>query len=243
MSMMSGIKMRVKSALHVSDPRRDFHSDRYLRHNLRRLEHLSTLNLPLSGRSVLELGAGIGDHTSFFLDRGCTVCATDPRPENLRLLASRYPSVEVAPLDLERPLMSPQIFDVVYAYGVLYHLRRPEEALEFMAGRCGDILLLETCVSFGIAEAINLTAEDAAQPSQAVSGTGCRPTRPWIWTQLRRHMPFVYMPKTQPWHEEFPLDWNKPTSRGLTRSIFIASRTELSNAMLVPSILMKQIRC
>jgi len=41
----------------------DFHSVGYLRHNARRLEHLNSLGLDISGRSVLELGAGIGDHT------------------------------------------------------------------------------------------------------------------------------------------------------------------------------------
>src|SRR5262249_46491581 len=159
-----------------------------------RLEHLATLNLPLSDRSVLELGAGIGDHSSFFLDRGCTVCATDPRHDSLSLLEARYPAVETMLLDLDRPVASlSRTFDIVYAYGVLYHLKNPGEALEFMAARCSGLLLLETCVSFGSGEAINLTREDAAQPSQAVSGIGCRPTRPWIWNQIRRRMAYVYM--------------------------------------------------
>src|SRR5690348_6158763 len=104
--MMRQLKTRVKRALHVIDPKQDFHSDRYLRHNARRLEHLATLNLQLSGRSVLELGAGIGDHTSFFLDRGCTMCATDSRSENLNLLKARYPIVETMLLDLDRPRTS-----------------------------------------------------------------------------------------------------------------------------------------
>ena len=47
----------------------EFHTDHYLRHNQRLLEHLATLGLPIAGRTVLEVGAGIGDLTSFFLDR------------------------------------------------------------------------------------------------------------------------------------------------------------------------------
>src|ERR1700689_2103588 len=62
-----------------------FHSPNYLRHNARRLEHLASLGLDLHGRSVLELGAGIGDHTTFFLDRDCSVVSVEPRPENCHL--------------------------------------------------------------------------------------------------------------------------------------------------------------
>ena len=46
-----------------------------LRMNARRLEHLAGLGLPIAGRDVLEVGAGIGDLTSAFLDRGCQVTA------------------------------------------------------------------------------------------------------------------------------------------------------------------------
>lgn len=72
-------------------PLREFHSDYYLRINQRRLEHLATLPLPLAERSVLEVGAGIGDHTSFFIDRGCTVTITDAREENLAIVGRRLP--------------------------------------------------------------------------------------------------------------------------------------------------------
>lgn len=57
---------------------RHFHSIFYLRHNARRQEHLATLGLDLGNKSVLEVGAGIGDHTQFFLDRGCKVLCTEP---------------------------------------------------------------------------------------------------------------------------------------------------------------------
>ena len=45
-----------------------FKTDYYQRHNQRRLEHLSSLNLDIFSKTVIEVGAGIGDHTSFFVD-------------------------------------------------------------------------------------------------------------------------------------------------------------------------------
>ncbi|NER99465.1 MAG: class I SAM-dependent methyltransferase [Symploca sp. SIO1B1] len=219
-----------------------FHSYHYQRHNQRRQEHLASLGLDLAGVTVLEVGAGIGDHTSFFLDRGCQVVSTEARQENLEILRSRYPNLKVRHLDLDDP--DPQfneVFDIVYCYGLLYHLKQPTEAIEFMSRCCRQMLLLETCVSFGEGESINPCGELAASPSQAISGQGCRPTRRWVYNRLREQFDFVYMPITQPNHEEFPVDWFLPPStKVLTRSIYIASREALDNQLLVEDIPMKQ---
>lgn len=59
------------------DPLTHFTNSHYQRINQRRLEHLASLHLPLENRSVLEVGAGIGDLTSFFLDRNCEVVITE----------------------------------------------------------------------------------------------------------------------------------------------------------------------
>ena len=236
------MRRKLRRMLFGYDPRTEFHSTEYLRHNQRRLEHLASLSLPLAKRSVLEVGAGIGDHSSFFIDRECTVCITEARDRNLKLLHRRFPNQVVRHLDLERP--DPTLkdaFDIVYCYGLLYHLRTPGEAIGYLADHCSDLMLLETCVSFGDDEAINLVAEDANLMSQAISGTGCRPTRSWVFKELQRHFERVYMPITQPWHLEFPLIWD-PALDGLARAVFIASRRPLDSELLVPSIPRQQIR-
>ena len=226
------------------NPQSEFWSHQYLRHTQRRLEHLALLGLPLADRTVLEVGAGIGDHTSFFIDRGCQVITTDGRPENVELLRKRYPGLDVRLLDLNR--IGPdfrEIAEVVYCYGTLYHLERPAEALEFLGRCCHSLLLLETCVSFGNEETLNPCKELASNPSQSVSGIGCRPTRAWVYAQLKRHFSYVYLPITQPWHEEFPLDWTfPPDSKRLTRAIFVASTEPINNSLLSEQIPAKQGR-
>jgi methyltransferase family protein len=193
---------------------------------------------------VLEVGAGIGDHTSFFLDRDCRVVSTEAREDNLEILSKRYRGMEVNLLDVEEVDPPEQrVFDIVYCYGLLYHLSRPSQAIAYMALRCRDLLLLETCVSYGDHEAVNLVKEPAQNPTQAVSGIGCRPTRPWLHRELRKHFEHVYMPLTQPYHVEFPLDWTKPDKGGgLTRAVFIASRGRLVNPLLTEGIPSLQIR-
>lgn len=223
-----------------------FTHDAYQRHNKRRQEHLASLLLPLGGKTVLELGAGIGDHTSFFLDRQCIVTVTDAREENVSCVRARFPLVDARIVDIEADSTSDlPPHDIVYAYGLLYHLANPGAALMRMASLANDMLLLETCVSFGKHEAVNQITEDTADPTQAAHGIGCRPTRPWVFSSLKRHFAYVYVPRTQPWHEEFPTDWlGMPPANAtrLYRSVFIASRLPLGNPLLVDHLLDTQER-
>lgn len=208
----------------------EFRESHYVRHNQRRQEHLASLGLPIAGRSVLELGAGIGDHTTFFIDRNCSVCTSDGRAELYEILRERYHWMRTEHIDLEdENLTFADVYDIVYAYGLLYHLGNPAEALRRMAGWCGDVLLLETAVSPQDDVGDNLVSERRELGSQAVSGTGSRPSRRWVFDRLRELFPHVYVTTTQPWHPEFPLDWaNTPKDTGYTRCVFVASRTGLA---------------
>ncbi|MDA9490371.1 hypothetical protein XI08_14955 [Bradyrhizobium sp. CCBAU 11361] len=223
-----------------------FMHDAYQRHNRRRQEHLASLMLPIAGRTVLELGAGIGDHTSFFLDRGCEVTATDAREPNLAHLRARFPKVTARMVDVERDLPADlPAHDIVYAYGILYHLSDPLSALTRIASLTKDMLLLETCVSFGAEETINTVPEDVNDPTQAANGLGCRPTRLLLFNSLKRLFPYVYVPRTQPWHDEFPINWLDRAPANATRlyrSIFVASRTPLKSAMLAGGLLSIQTK-
>src|SRR5436189_6162355 len=103
--------------------------------NQARQQHLVSLGLDLERKKVLEVGAGIGLHTPFFLERGCEVTVTDGRPENVAEIGRRLPGTRSALVDLEhdRPIELGR-FDIVYCYGLLYHLANPERAL----GRLAD---------------------------------------------------------------------------------------------------------
>jgi hypothetical protein len=228
-----------------SNPVVNFHSDDYLRHNARRLEHLASLRIPVAGMSVLEVGAGVGDHSHYYIDRGCRATITEARAENIHVLRRRYPNFNVQFLDMESPShVDGAPFDVVHCYGLLYHLSKPKQALAFLSQNTKKILFLETCVSFGEKEEINLVGEPQSDPTQAYSGTGCRPTRQWLFTELQGLFEHVYLPTTQPCHEEFPLDWTSPEKHkaGLQRAIFVASRDRIENERLSPALVSQQIQ-
>lgn len=226
----------------ANNPTKTFHSPHYLRHNARRLEHLASLRIPVTGMSVLEVGAGIGDHSHYYIDRGCSITITEVRPDNLQYLRTRYPQNEVHFLDMENPVsLDNSPFDIVHCYGLLYHLENTEQALKFLSQSTKKILFLETCVSLGEDDELNLVPEKQRDRSQAFSGTGCRPTRLWLFKRLQDLFEYVYLPKTQPNHEEFPIDW-ADSKASLKRAVFIGSRIALENEMLTQSLPSYQTR-
>lgn len=201
--------------------------------NTARMAHLDSLGLDLEGCTVLEVGAGIGLLTDHLLQLGCRVLATDARPANVVEHRRRHPDRRVEVLDLDQ--VSPADiaalghFDVVFCYGLLYHLARPGPALSALAGTA-DLLLLETCVTPGTGTAEHQVWEDRTTASQAIGGTGCRPTRPWVMETLRQLWGHAYVTRAQPDHPDFPLEWpDRPTPppTRLTRSVFVASRRPL----------------
>lgn len=220
-----------------------FHNVRFLRINARRQEHLASLGLPIQNKDVLEVGAGIGDLTSYFLDRGCRVTSIEPRSENVVLFRAQYAAANLWRPDQLRVLQGDAYHlaphgevaphAVLFCFGLLYHLDQPLAALQEMAASCNELLILETCVSYTAEETIEYLNEDATDLTNSVSGQGCLPSRRWIYNRLSELFDYVYMPLTQPAHDQFRLDWRRrEPPPGRHRAIFVATRSQLVNSVL-----------
>jgi SAM-dependent methyltransferase len=227
---------RLFGAKPVEDPFSVFLAPNAHAINHARQSHLASLGLDLAGKTVLEVGAGIGLHTPFFLERGCSVTVTDGRAENVAEIARRHPGVKTAIVDLEvdRPIELGR-FDVIYCYGLLYHLSNPQRALARLADVCDGQLLLETAVSPGTHDEL-LLVRDPDAFNQAISGIGCRPTRLWILNRLKSLFGYGYIPRTQPDHVDFPADWVHTPIQTMHRSIFVGSRTPLALPTLTDQV-------
>ncbi len=225
----------------------EFRTAGYRRHNLCRQNHLASLHLPIAGKTVLELGAGIGDHTGFFLDRDCHVTCVEARRENIQRIHDAHPDVGTIRHNLDvvpfvNLIRSDNRWQIIYAYGILYHLNDPANALKRWAEVCSEMLLLETCVNTNPGILLDNIPEATDNPTASFTGRACRPSRLWVVAELEKHFEFVYLPVTQPDHEEFPLDWHRLYADGLTRAVFVASRTPLDNPLLTDEIPQTQLR-
>jgi SAM-dependent methyltransferase len=239
-------------------PRRahpNFYTPRFEHLTRASLSHLLSLDLPLDNRSVLELGPGPGDHTGFYLDRGCKVTCVDARPKTLDALKDRHPKarIECRNLDTENSLKGLGQFDIIHCFGLLYHLEHPYDLIEEIGNTVTDrgLVILCTCVSGDSESRIIHTREDSSDDGQSVSGVGCRPSRLWIYNELSLWFPYVYLTESQPDNPEFPLDWTsirkEDTWDGIshhgvsTRCVFVASMLSLdSNPHLVSRVPMRQ---
>lgn len=221
--------------------------------NEARLDHLASLGLDLDRKSVLEVGAGIGQLTGFFEIRGCRVCSIEGREENVRENLWRYRwrrmgpclnGTEVYMMDLNFLLSrtSLPLTDIVFCYGFLYHTASPSDILANLSKKCMGLFLLETCVNCADDSLVKYVNESAAEADQSLDGLGCRPARDWIMAELRKHFEHVYLTKTQPRHDDFPLEWPS-MNVGNTRAVFVASRHTLDLPTLTTELLTKQVRC
>jgi 2-polyprenyl-3-methyl-5-hydroxy-6-metoxy-1,4-benzoquinol methylase len=226
-----------------------FQNPRYGRHNARRLEHLASLNLDIRGRSVLEFGAGVGDHSLFFLDRDCHVTSIEPRAENVTYILHRHATEGTAfPEERHRVIrcgveesetfLAGAKFQIVYNYGLLYHLGEPEAFLRQSAVYCEGLYLLETAVR-DLIDVETAYVEDTAELTNSISGTCNLLSRQEIFDILQECLPFIYMPVTQPAHEQFLREWSvAPRSRlGRHRAVFVGSVTRLDSALLSDRVL------
>jgi SAM-dependent methyltransferase len=210
--------------------------------NQARQDHLESLGFPMSPGTVLEVGAGIGLHTKFFVDRGCSVTITEGREDNLQEIRSRWPDNPALLLDMDQDLSIAHLgeFDMVYCYGLLYHLGDPESALRRMAEVCRGQIFLELICSTDTEESL-IRRKDPGGNDQSTVGQACRPSRSWILSKLRQYFGHGYISVTQPDHIEFPIDWQSTKSRN-TRAVFVGSKVPLVNDLLSEVPLQQQKR-
>ncbi len=206
---------------------------------------LGSMGLNQKGKTVLDVGAGTGDSTRFWVDRGAMVTATDTRKEHVDIIRERFPDITSFTMDIDQAEdcdVPPH--EIVYAYGIFDRLKDPARAIASLSQKCTGVMLLEARVSYGEGLDINLGDAPASSPSRATSSLRCRPTRHWVFAELKKHFPYVYQPSYQPDDPQFPTDWSRDTeqSEHLSRTTFIASRRPINASTFFPRVLDRQTR-
>lgn len=207
--------------------------------NHARLEHLDSLGLPLEGKRVLDVGCGVGHLAQYFLRRRCEVTCVDGRAGNIDRLRELYPGLDGHVFDVERDSLAKLgAFDVVFCYGLLYHLENPLQSLRNLASVGPQLLLLETMVCDHRLPVVR--AEDEwLSASQALHGLAMRPSPAYVAFALSRiGFEHVYAPVYPPEYPDFQFEFRD--SLDVTRDghplrgVFVASRSPLDLPTLAP---------
>jgi SAM-dependent methyltransferase len=132
------------------------------------------------GMRILEVGAGLGHLGDAFAKLGFDVTSTDGRAEHVAAMKARGRQAFVLDLD-STGVDEVGDFDLILAFGVLYHLARPEEFL-FSCGKRAEVLLLETAVSDHTDPVVEWVDEAGGWrgTDQALRRRGCRPSPSWV---------------------------------------------------------------
>ncbi|MDA8019983.1 MAG: class I SAM-dependent methyltransferase [Thermoanaerobaculia bacterium] len=172
------------------------------------------------GMRILEVGAGLGHLGDVFAQLGFDVTSSDGRPEHVERMKARGRDAIVLDLD-EQGVEGLEGYDVILAFGVLYHLGNPERFLE-SCGQHAKVLLLESAVSDAAEPKLDMVKEIAAGwrgQDQALNEIGCRPSVSWVEATCRRagfdRIRDISNPIAD-W-EIGTFDWS-PTGHGETRS-------------------------
>jgi 2-polyprenyl-3-methyl-5-hydroxy-6-metoxy-1,4-benzoquinol methylase len=124
--------------------------------NNARMEALASIPINFEGKTVLEVGSGPGLLSDFFLRRGSLLTITDGRSELLNVAEEIHrgmatlSSVEQVNLEdissLKSEIKSAK-YEIVFAFGILYHLSNPQNVISELANLCSGVLLMETVVN------------------------------------------------------------------------------------------------
>ena len=197
--------------------------------NRARMEHLRSLRVLKKGDRVLDVGCGPGLLARYLMDWGCEVVGLDARPDNTRHCPE---GMQVVTHDVHEPFPKTLgVFDAVFCYGLIYHLRDPMAGLRHMALVDAPILLLESIVTDS--QALDTFTQPGFHgPNQALDGMDSYPSPTWFAHDLRVvGYRYVYTPSTPPDYPDYlwePLDSREHQRDGHDlRMVFVASRKRL----------------
>jgi SAM-dependent methyltransferase len=183
-------------------------------------------------RTAIDVGCGFGYFSGLLSSLGFEVTAVDGREENVREAQRRFPAISSRVMDAEdAALRSVGQFDLVFCFGLLYHLENPFLAIRHLRAISSDLLLVESVIYQG-SDTIMGLVDECPQDDQGLNHVAFYPTENCLIKMFyKAGFPFVYRVAAKPRHPEYS------SSRGSrkVRTMIAASLSELRSDALDPA--------
>lgn len=141
-----------------------FDAQHYESLNSARAAVLATVLVPLKNQvglsSAIDVGCGLGHFSGLLHSLGFQVTAVDGRRDNVTEAQRRYPHIRFHHCDVQDPaLVQLGRFDLVFCFGILYHLESPFLAVKNLHEMTARLLLVESVIFPGRAPIMALIDE------------------------------------------------------------------------------------
>lgn len=185
-------------------------------------EFIKTNNITTS----LDVGCGFGFFSRYLRYLGLKVLALDARQENVAVAKSRNPDIDFIIYDIEdTSICQLGSFDMVFCFGLLYHMENPFKAIRNLYSLTGKFLLIETQTApYAYPNAV--LYDECNKDDQSLNYTALIPSESCFIKMLyKAGFEGVYSSKIPVMHREFRASLiNKKA-----RTIFLSTRsTDLS---------------
>ncbi|MGB7283458.1 MAG: class I SAM-dependent methyltransferase [Candidatus Acidiferrum sp.] len=190
---------------------------------------LGEVKQPLGLHTAVDVGCGLGHFSGLLRSLGFDVTGVDGRKQNVEEAQRRNPGVRFSQFDAEDPgLRSLGKFDLVFCFGLLYHLENPLLTIRHLRAMTTKLLLVEGVIFPGD-EPVMALVDEGATEDQGLDHFAFYPTEACLIKMLwRAGFPHVYGFATQPDHAEYR---STKSSRRI-RTVLAASTDPLSSALL-----------
>jgi SAM-dependent methyltransferase len=180
--------------------------------------------------TAIDVACGLGYFSRFLKGFGLQVTAIDGRQENVEEAAQRSPGIAFHRYDVEDSgITSLGEFDLVFCFGLLYHLENPLHAIRLLKQLTRKTLLVESVIHPG-EEPIMALIDEASTEDQGLNHFAFYPTEACLVKMLyRAGFSNVYGFAVQPEHPGYH---NAPGWRR-SRTMLAASNEKLDAPQLV----------
>ena len=182
-------------------------------------------------KTALDLGCGIGHFSSFLSEQGLDVLGVDGREENVLEARRRYPHLKFEVADVQdTSVASLGIFDLVFCYGLLYHLENPFSALRAIGRMTRSLAALESVV-YPSPEPLMILLEENDAKDQGLNYIAYYPSESSLVKMLASSgLPYCYWPSNFPANPVYQIGRN-----GFRyRTFLFAANSVLDSDCLVP---------
>jgi SAM-dependent methyltransferase len=190
---------------------------------------IAELKPKLNLQTAIDVGCGLGYFSGFLKSHGLDVMGVDGRYQNVEEARRRNPGIRFHQYNAEdQSLTELGKFDLVFCFGLLYHLENPFLAIRNLLTITGRILLIESVIFPG-EEPIMGLIDESEHEDQGLNHVAFYPSEACLIKILYRvGLPCVYSLAQQPNHPEY---YQNPGSRRV-RTMLVASTDALDSRKL-----------